>query len=154
VDVGGDVRVFGAPPKGSVWELTVPSPFAAGVALLSLRINEGAVCTHGDRPSESGGDLSDPIIDPRTGKLGLMSRASTAVASDAMNASAWATALYVQGPVGIGLLPAGVDGLVVAGKGEDSKIWATPAVAEATSDPSMRRTLQILGRPEPPSPRP
>ncbi len=154
VDVGGDVRVFGTPPKGSVWELPVPSPFAASAPLLSLRINQGAVCTHGDRTPDAGGDLAASIIDPRTGKPGIMSRASTAVANDALTASAWATVLYIQGPVGIGLLPAGVDGLVVAGKGEDSKVWATPAVAEATSDPSMRRTLQVLGRSQRPGPQP
>ena len=106
VDVGGDVRCFGAKPDGGKWVVAVQSPFGEDEAIATLALQAGAVCTSGNyrRFSEIAGQRYSHIVDPRTGKPVDLAPSVTVVAPRAAHADAWATALSVLGPEGLALL--------------------------------------------------
>ncbi|NLE39630.1 MAG: FAD:protein FMN transferase [Pirellulaceae bacterium] len=129
VDVGGDVAVFGKPPKGSVWPVEVRNPFGPGV-LTRLQIVEGAVCTSGDyaRGRMIEGRRYSHIIDPRTGRPARSAPSVTVMAPDAVTADIWATALSVLGPEGLERLPGDVEAILIKGSESDYKTYCTPGV--------------------------
>lgn len=116
VDVGGDLRVFGAPPHEDRWTVQVRNPFGEG-ALVTLRLAPSAVCTSGDyfRYVELEGRRYSHIVDPRTGYPAVPVHSATVVAPDATSADVWATALTVLGEAGLARLPARHEALLVLG---------------------------------------
>ena len=120
VDVGGDVRCFGRPPRRGYWLLGLQDPFdtSGGARLAELKISAGAVCTSGNyrRYYEIGGQRYSHIIDPRPGAMAGMAlppdatpASVTVFAPTAMVADGWATALSVLGTEGLSMIPAGSD---------------------------------------------
>jgi thiamine biosynthesis lipoprotein len=96
VDLGGELIAWGAHPEGRPWRVAVED--AGAGAILSLR--DRAVATSGlaHQSYRAGGRLYGHIADPRTGAPasgGL--RSVTVAASTAMEADAWATALFAAG---------------------------------------------------------
>lgn len=126
VDVGGDLRVFGAPPRADRWDVRVRSPFGEGT-LVTLRVPPSAVCTSGDyfRYVVIGGRRYSHIVDPRTGYPTTPVHSATVIAPDAMSADVWATALSVLGEPGLRRLPAGHEALLVLGEPAAPRAVAT-----------------------------
>ena len=98
IEVGGEVRVAGNGPGGQGWRIGIDHPAAADCV---LRLNSGAVATSGDYVNYyvRDGRRICHILDPRQGRpvkhaLSMVS----VVANTAMQADAWATALFVMGP--------------------------------------------------------
>jgi thiamine biosynthesis lipoprotein len=147
VDVGGDVRVFGASPSGEAWRVGLRSPREGEGAWGSISVSEGAVCTSGHyaRYAEIGGRRYSHIIDPRTGRPAeTASLTVTVLAPTAIRADAWATALSVLGPAGLEQLAGepGVEALVVHGNPEQPRAAATagfPPVEDLGGFPSVER---------------
>ena len=115
VEVGGEIRGYGRKPDGEPWRVLVESaadgqaceePAAAdGLPPRVLVLDDAAVATSGDRwhRFEQDGHRYAHTIDPRTGMpVADAAAAVTVVATDAMRADAWATALTVMG-AGAGL---------------------------------------------------
>ncbi len=101
IDLGGELAARGRHPSGRPWRAGVedPQPESSGIAEV-LRLKGRAVATSGSRANGYGiGDRRySHIIDPRTrepvdGNLVSVS----VVASDAMTADGWATALMAAG---------------------------------------------------------
>lgn len=109
IEVGGEIRVFGARQGGGPWRVGIEAPAehpgAPKVIGSVLAIDAGsplqAVATSGDsRNRRTVGDFTfSHILDPRTGRPLVDPPASvTVVAPDCATADAWATALLVLGP--------------------------------------------------------
>ncbi len=122
VDVGGELRVAGAPPGGGAWQVAVDRPEAGlppGAApRFVYALAEGALATSGDYRAahEVGGVRVGQTIDPRVGGPSTAGVASaTVIAPDAARADAWATALMVLGEAGLPLLRAtpGLDAVLL-----------------------------------------
>ena len=101
VELGGEVRVRGLNARGQPWRIGIEPPAAGQPAVRLLMKRAGAVATSGDyRQTRSGTDgvRMTHIIDPRTGRPVRHRLASaTVVASTAILADAYATALMVLG---------------------------------------------------------
>lgn len=105
VDLGGDIRCFGAPLKGrDHWVIGLQNPnmvkdSAGREVLLKLKITNGAIATSGDYQQFIliEGKRRSHIIDRKTGTSieGLSS--VTIIADNATNADALATAVSVMG---------------------------------------------------------
>lgn len=136
VDVGGDLRVFGAPAQGDRWEVQVRNPFG-GDTITTLRVGPSAVCTSGNyfRFVEIEGRRYGHIIDPRTGYPTAGVHSATVVAPDAMRADLWATALAVLGEAGLDLLPADHEALLVLGDPRAPRAVATRGMVPQISTP-------------------
>ena len=134
VDIGGDLVCFGKPPVEETWTVDVMDPFGEG-CLARLRLPEGgAVCTSGNyaRFHEIAGRRYSHIIDPRTSRPADAAASVTVVASRAITADVWATALSVLGPDGFDRLPDGVEAMIVAGTKDDYRIHGTPGFRALT----------------------
>ena len=95
VDLGGDIAVWGLPPKRGPWLLSVADPRSPDAVLCTLALENGGVATSGRdaRRFGPGGSLHH-LIDPATGrpaKDGPL--AVTVVGPDSVQAEAHATAL-------------------------------------------------------------
>ncbi|MGZ4380097.1 MAG: FAD:protein FMN transferase [Gaiellaceae bacterium] len=99
VDLGGDVAVWGEPPKGGAWRIAIADPRSPGAQLGTVEISDGAVATSGRDTRRFGpeGDLHH-LIDPATGTsaAGDLLRV-TVIGSDAIVAEIWAKALFLAG---------------------------------------------------------
>ncbi|WP_372014753.1 FAD:protein FMN transferase [Pseudoxanthomonas sp. 10H] len=104
VEVGGEIGGFGRKPDGDAWRVLVEATMAdAAVPEMParvLRLDDRAVATSGDRwhRFDQDGRWYAHTIDPRSGVPVEDAAASvTVVATSAMEADAWATALTVMG---------------------------------------------------------
>ncbi len=99
VEIGGELRVFGAAPGGGAWRVAIESP-GEGFAPGMLTLDEGGIATSGDyrQIGERDGVRTTHIIDARTGTPidGTLASA-TVIAPTAMQADAMATALMALG---------------------------------------------------------
>ena len=96
VNVGGDLRVSGTPPRGGPWSVAVPHPRGGHAATVEL--TEGAVATSSPlrRAWRAGGRLAHHLIDPSTGRpahTGILQ--VTVVAKEAWRAEVAATAAFL-----------------------------------------------------------
>jgi thiamine biosynthesis lipoprotein len=105
VDIGGDVRCFGIPPKGrEKWIVGLQDPniddFGGSGLLLKLQVSDAAVTTSGDYQQFAiiDGKRQSHIIDRRTGKSAEGLSSVTIIAPNAADADAIATAVSVLGP--------------------------------------------------------
>jgi len=133
VNVGGDLRVAGAPPAEAGETLEIADPFRAGEIAASVRANDTAVATSGNhrRGWTVGGRHVGHILDPRTGRPAPFDGTVTVLAPDAAMADALATALYVLGPV---------EGLAFARAHEGIEaIYVTREGVRSTLDGIVRR---------------
>ena len=103
VDIGGDVRCFGTPPKGKeTWIIGLqdPNTDAGPALLLKLKIENAAVTTSGDYQQYAiiDGKRQSHILDRKTGKSSQGLASVTIIAENATTADALATAVTVLGP--------------------------------------------------------
>ena len=102
LEVGGEVRVRGASPRGDAWRIAVERPEAGerdGIQA-ALAVSDTGIATSGDYRNffERDGQRYSHLIDPRTGYPIQHDVVSvTVVHGSAMMADAWATALTVMG---------------------------------------------------------
>ena len=99
VEFGGEVRALGSPPGGGAWRVGVESPTGPDF-VTTVMLNDGALATSGDyrQYREYEGVRVSHVIDPRTGYPVSHRLASvTVIATNAMMADAYATALLVMG---------------------------------------------------------
>jgi thiamine biosynthesis lipoprotein len=108
VEVGGDLRFFGASPGSTPgWMVKVRDP-EGGEASRELLLKESlSVCTSGDyaRFVTIGGRRYSHILNPVSGYPCESVPSVTVIAPTAMEADIWATALSVLGPDGLKRLP-------------------------------------------------
>ena len=148
VDIGGDVRTFGRPGGATDrWEIQIRNPAGDG-AIGTLRLTDGAVCTSGDyfRFVEIEGTRYSHIVDPRTGRPAASVHSATVLASDAMTADGWATALSVLGEAGLGRLPAGVEGLIILGEGTALRAVVSSGFRRQLADPLAYPTREVASK--------
>ncbi len=100
IDLSGNMMALGAPPGRSAWTIGIRDPADAERHLATLKLTGTAVATSGSYEQfvAAGGRRYGHILDPRTGwpAEGLVS--VTVVTPRAVDADAWATALFVLGP--------------------------------------------------------
>ena len=107
VDVGGDIRCFGTPPRGkSTWLIGLQNPsekieipIGTGEPLLVLQLTGAAIATSGNyrRFALIEGKKYGHIMDRRTGKSTKGLSSVTIIAKCAADADALATAVSVMG---------------------------------------------------------
>jgi len=106
VDVGGDIRCFGAPPRGkNKWLIGLQDPGETGEEiigaqpLLVLKLTNAAIATSGDyrRFTLIEGNKYSHIIDTRTGYSSEGLASVTIITKKAIDADALATAVSVMG---------------------------------------------------------
>jgi thiamine biosynthesis lipoprotein len=143
VNVGGDLRVRGAPPDsvpGSGWAIGIESPVTAE-SLAVLGVADGGVATSSPlrrRWMAAGGKPSHHLIDPRTGQpAGTGLAAVSVVAAQAWQAEMLSKAVFVNGAtVGAALLDRfGAAGLFVTDDG--SILTTTNLFAFLPGDPDV-----------------
>ncbi len=107
VDLGGNIRCFGQPPKGQdCWRVGLQDPNVApdelggSKLLLVLTITDESVATSGDyrRFVKVQGSKESHIIDAGSGKGARKLVSDTIIAPDAITADALSTAVNVLGP--------------------------------------------------------
>ncbi len=105
IDLGGDVRCFGTPPKGrKKWLVGLQDPNIDDVGgsglLLKLQVSNAAVTTSGDYQQFAiiEGKRHSHIINRQTGKSAQGLSSVTVIAQNATDADALATAVTVMGP--------------------------------------------------------
>ncbi len=147
VNLGGDLACFGQPAHGEHWIVDVKHPHAPA-PMAKLRLRGGAVCTSGNyaRFLEIDGERFNHIIDPRSGRPAEMTVSVTVVASTAMTADIWATALSVLGPAGFDRLPDGVDALMITSQSEGSRMLCTEGFRDLLEHP-LPAGLSVVARP-------
>ncbi|MCY2926730.1 MAG: FAD:protein FMN transferase [Planctomycetota bacterium] len=126
VELGEAMRCFSAAGEGP-WHAAVPNPFVKDASLGTIALDRGAVC------SAAGNG-----------------RAATVVAASATLAHAWAQALVVLGPEGLGRIDAGVEALVVVADKDNGTWSATPGFEKLLTAPlpaTRRRALPPAGKP-------
>ncbi len=129
VDLGGDMRLLGAPAPGEGWRVQVRRPPGAAEELV-LELTSCAVATSGDyaRGFRVGDEWFSHIVDPRTGWPAETASSVTVVAPDATTADALATALSVMEPAeGLALVgrTAGVECLLFVRSDDGSPTMRT-----------------------------
>jgi thiamine biosynthesis lipoprotein len=99
VEIGGEIRARGAGPGGAGWRIGLDNP-GGGVRPI-IRLHGKAVATSGDYVNYfmRDGKSYCHILDPRTGRPVEQGLSMVSVVADsAIEADAWATALFVMGP--------------------------------------------------------
>lgn len=92
IEIGGELRGHGCKPDGSPWWVALEKPDAA--------LPETLIALCGLSAATSGNALRRHLIDPRTAAPAANGLASvTVLAAECLDADAWATALFVAGPV-------------------------------------------------------
>jgi len=99
VDLGGNFRVFGAPPVGPRWMLGLKDPRDDDEVFASVAVDSGAISMSGDYGAffEAGGARYSHIIDPRTRQPAAGIVSVTVIAPSGVLADALARPLYVLG---------------------------------------------------------
>jgi len=117
-DLGGDVAVCGAPPEGGPWLVSVENPGNPSTSLGTLRLPAGGVATSGSARRRFGPKRQlHHLIDPSTGAPAEdVPLAVTVIASDPVEADAYATALAVSPGAAERIVAARGLGVVVVGE--------------------------------------
>ena len=138
VNVGGEIRSFGAKGDGAAWRVGVRHPFRQGLCGV-MALTDAAVATSGDyeRFVMIDGVRHSHIVDPRTGMPVRRTHSVTVVSPggagrepSCTDADAWATALSVLGAAGLKKLEGtGIEALVITGTPEAPGIHMTAGFA-------------------------
>lgn len=125
INAGGDIMAFG--PR--TWKIGIRHPRTPDLLTVIL-IRNRAVATSGDyeRFFIAHGRRYCHILDPATGRPAAKLVSATVIAPSCLEADAWATALFVQGPAALGavLKRKGYDWIAIDPSGT---VRASPAIA-------------------------
>jgi thiamine biosynthesis lipoprotein len=106
VDIGGNIRCFGTPPRGrDHWLIGVQDPnsalegIGAGGLLLTLKVADASIATSGDYQQFAliAGKRYSHILDPHTGTSAEGLSSVTIITDNATDADALSTAVSVMG---------------------------------------------------------
>ena len=145
VDIGGDIRCFGAPPQGKDhWLIGLQDPgvgsdivisaeagISTGELLLVLKLQNAAIATSGgyQRFTLIGGKKYSHILDTRTGHSSDELASVTIISKNATDADALATAVSVMGAE---------RGLALIETEPETEAILIPASAGMTSQPKYK----------------
>jgi thiamine biosynthesis lipoprotein len=118
IDAGGDLRIFGHHPYRQNWRIGIRHPREPEALYGILEIPAISVTTSGDyeRYFEMEGKRYHHILDPKTGAPASGCISVTILAENALSADAYATAVFVLGPVkGLALINkiSGIEGMIL-----------------------------------------
>lgn len=140
VDIGGDVRCFGAHKNGQPWVVGIQNPYATEEQkrnndhwFARVALKNQSVCTSGNymRRRIVDGVSYSHIVNPRTLKSADFYPSVTVIAPTAMEADAWATALSVLGPAGFNQLKGtGVEAMIIVDNNDKPVLKMTPGFAK------------------------
>ncbi len=101
VNIGGDIAVFGERPGGGPWRIGIQHPRTPGELFAVLELEDEAVATSGDyqRYFIEDDDRYHHLLDPKTGHPARELVSVTVVAPSCVLADAYATAVFILGPV-------------------------------------------------------
>jgi FAD:protein FMN transferase len=101
VAIAGDFRVFGSRADGSSWPIGIQHPRQSGALLATFDSSNEAISTSGDyeRFFFKEGRRYHHILDPRTLMPAQLCQSVTIVAPEGATADAFATGVFVMGPV-------------------------------------------------------
>jgi thiamine biosynthesis lipoprotein len=137
VEVGGDLRCFGHQPDGESWPIQIRDPYSSGPGRTIL-LSDRAICTSGNyaRYYEIGGERYSHIVDPRSGRPADTVPSVTVIASAAITADAWATALSVLGPDGLTSISGfrEIEAMLVPGQDEPLMTEGFPSYLEGSTE--------------------
>ncbi|MBN2416164.1 FAD:protein FMN transferase [bacterium] len=124
VDAGGDLRIFGTPPRKPFWNIGIRDPRSGGEIFGVITTGEAAVATSGDyeRFFIYNGKRYHHLLDPATGFPAAGTASVTIIAPSALEADAYATAVFIMGPErGMGFIEAepALEGIIIS-RGNDS----------------------------------
>ena len=105
VEIGGEITALGVNERGLPWHVSIDLPIESNDTVvhssaLVLQLDKGGIATSGNYRNYKivDGRKVAHIIDPRTGHTAISNLLSaTVIATDCMNADAYATALMVMG---------------------------------------------------------
>lgn len=99
VRAGGDLRVMGAPPGRTTWEVQLEDPFGAGNRV-AIELRDAAVSTSGNYENFFivEGRRYSHLLNPRTGRPVEGVAACSVIAPTCLESDALATGLFVLGP--------------------------------------------------------
>jgi thiamine biosynthesis lipoprotein len=138
-DLGGELVALGKHPSGRSWRVAVENPVMDAEASAVLRLDPGrAVATSGLRTQSYGfsGHQYGHIIDPLRGiPAESQVQSVTVLASDAMTADGWATALFAAGDIHGPVLARakGIDAVFQIADGPALRLVTTGAIQSALS---------------------
>lgn len=147
IDLGGNIAVFGSPPKPGKWKLGLQHPFRPrGEYFGVAEVSDVSVVTSGpyERYFESNGVRYHHIFDPATGYPAQSDLASvTIISPDSTDADALSTALFVMGvEKSISLLKElkNIEAVLVTKKPEGTIVYLTRGLSEAfiLKEPDMK----------------
>ncbi len=147
IDLGGNIAVFGSPPKPGKWKLGLQHPFMPrGEYFGIVEVSGVSVVTSGpyERYFESGGVRYHHIFNPATGYPAQSDLASVTIISEkSTDADALSTALFVMGfERGISLLRKlkNIEAVLVTKKPEGTAVCVTKGLSEAfiLKEPDMK----------------
>jgi thiamine biosynthesis lipoprotein len=150
VNLGGNIRVLGAPDPGRPWRVAVRHPFNPDKTVGALALEPGqAVATSGhyEQFVVIQGRRAAHIMDPRTGRPVEGMASVTVLARTAMDADALSTAAFVLGLEAIpGLLErAGGLGALAVPDRQPLELWITPGLASRfTPNPDLKVCMKTL----------
>lgn len=123
IDAGGDIRVLNSKADGSPWEIGIKNPVGDGIIKV-IELKNSAVATSGDYENYfvKDGKRYHHLLNPKTGYPARGLHSVSVIAPTAMQADAYATAVFVLGwKEGLELArKLGVRAIAVDKKG---KIW-------------------------------
>lgn len=142
VEIGGEITASGVNERGLPWHVSIDLPIESNDTVmhssaLVLQLDKGGIATSGNYRNYKivDGRKVAHIIDPRTGHTAISNLLSaTVIATDCMNADAYATALMVMGldrarkfaddrnDLSVVLIYADADGRL--------QVWRSPGVAK------------------------
>lgn len=148
IDLGGNIAVFGSPPKPGKWKLGLQHPFKPrGEYFGVAEVLDASVVTSGpyERYFESDGVRYHHIFDPATGYPAQSDLASvTIISPDSTDADALSTALFVMGfERSISFLKElkNIEAVLVAIKPEGTIVYVTQGISDSfiLKEPDMKR---------------
>jgi len=129
VEVGGEVRVFGAAPAGETWTIGIRDPFRPDELCGRLALRDAAAATSGNyfRFSEIDGHRYSHVLDPRTGWPADAAASVTVIAADCTTADVWATVLSVLGEKALAKIDAmdRVEAMMILGTATEYRVVAS-----------------------------
>jgi len=145
VDLGGNIRCFGSPPKGrDHWLIGVQDPnsvvegVGGGGLLLTLKLTDASIATSGDYQQFAliAGKRYSHILDPHTGWSAEGLSSVTIITDNATDADALSTAVSVMGmDMGLALIEKrpNTEAILIT-SGPTRKIIKTPGAGKYVAD--------------------
>ena len=142
VEIGGEITASGVNERGLPWHVSIDLPIESNDTVvhssaLVLQLDKGGIATSGNYRNYKivDGRKVAHIIDPRTGHTAISNLLSaTVIATDCMNADAYATALMAMGFDRARKFADGRDDLSVvliyADADDRLQVWRSPGVAK------------------------